>query len=840
MKKKYFVTLSALTVCLMSQSLMAQTKGEQFVYDGKTYQVVGENLINNPSFEDGFTSWTSANDFTSTLSDANFDLLTDGAQDGNFYLKGIINDGTNGVASIGTAWNIEAGKTYVYSYYIKALGTNLGTGYVKSSLTNKKGDETKVFATPVLTESGVWTHYQVVFTNSEGYQYCQAKFRWLAGQWGFDNFVLAEVVQVVSKTILTELISKAEGYYGDGTGKNAATLLEAINAAKRVNDKVDATIEDVEAAEDALELAIYNYSFDNASEDNPCDVTAVYVVNNSFESDFNGWVNNSMARQGNKTFVKTDGAIYVEKWSDEKNLPIGDCSVTQTICVPEGKYKLVAAAQNILQSNSEAAQTGASVFVGDNKTVVTQPDDYVVEFTSIGENLSIGFKAEGSTGNYMCCDNFRLYKVGEADNSELQALWLAKLNEVIAEAEALNNGANVGDGAFKIPESAQTTLAAAIENAKGAISSSDVETMKTSVDNLRKAIETYQSQTLNAPVDGKRYNIILSTVDNQVWVHNGKALTFVYGGQTAEQNDYAINYAFPANANMAQAFMFEKAEGVNNGYIIYFEDNAGETRYICDGSVTGAGTGSRGIRTTLEKTKALVFEIIATSVEGNYKLKNTVVNDYMGSQDAGFFTVNSHSNFNLQEAQELNVTLSQTEWATLMLPFNAALPEGMKAYTANGVNESVIEMEEVDALQANVPYIVEVTAENVSLNGYGLGIQETYTSGLLTGVYVNTTAIEGTYVLQNQPEADGIAFYRVGSEIKPSVKANRAYLQLPSSEANVRVITLPGDADGVETVDAADVQVDVYTMSGIRVRSNVKKSEALNGLKGVYILKAVK
>ena len=199
-------------------------------------------------------------------------------------------------------------------------------------------------------------------------------------------------------------------------------------------------------------------------------------------------------------------------------------------------------------------------------------------------------------------------------------------------------------------------------------------------------------------------------------------------------------------------------------------------------------------------------------------------------------------NFRLTPVVEtVNVSVSEAGWATMILPFAAAVPEGMTVYSCGAVDENnILTLNEVNTIEANVPYIIASEPKYYVFEGANTAKESSYTSGLLTGVYAEDKAPVGSYVLQNQ--TDGVAFYKVEDGAQPAVKANRAYLTL-SGEAgvNVRAVYFPNsDATGVESVDAADVMVDVYTMSGIRVRSNVKKSEALNGLKGVYILKAVK
>ena len=218
-----------------------------------------------------------------------------------------------------------------------------------------------------------------------------------------------------------------------------------------------------------------------------------------------------------------------------------------------------------------------------------------------------------------------------------------------------------------------------------------------------------------------------------------------------------------------------------------------------------------------------------------------------GANQAGSYVENEFwfwykaDNFRLTPVVEtVNVSVTDAGWATMMLPFAAEVPAGMTVYSCDAVDENnILTLNEVKVIEANVPYIVASEQKDYVFEGVNIAKESSYTSGLLTGIYAETPAPVGSYVLQNQ--TDGVAFYKVEADAQPMVKANRAYLMPDAAGVNVRAIYFPNsDADGVESVDAADVMVDVYTMTGIRVRSNVKKSEALNGLKGVYILKAVK
>lgn len=88
---------------------------------------------------------------------------------------------------------------------------------------------------------------------------------------------------------------------------------------------------------------------------------------------------------------------------------------------------------------------------------------------------------------------------------------------------------------------------------------------------------------------------------------------------------------------------------------------------------------------------------------------------------------------------------------------------------------------------------------------------------------------------------NGLGFYfaiQDGSSIVNG--ANKAYLALPEAVAQeANFLAFDFDATGITDTEltAEEAPVDVYGISGIRVRSGVKASEALEGLpKGIYII----
>ena len=182
-------------------------------------------------------------------------------------------------------------------------------------------------------------------------------------------------------------------------------------------------------------------------------------------------------------------------------------------------------------------------------------------------------------------------------------------------------------------------------------------------------------------------------------------------------------------------------------------------------------------------------------------------------------------------------TLTDAGWGTLIVPFDCAKPSGTgwTIYESKGVNESgVLKLDEANCIKANTPYIVKGTAATSTLEGYAAIHEDTYTNGFMTGVYAdNLTAPIGSYIMQKQ---DGkVAFYRVHKE--RTLSPYRCYINEGASPSGV--IRFPGDdTNGIGGIGATNTDlVDVFTTTGMKVKSQVQQGEALDNLPaGIYII----
>lgn len=163
------------------------------------------------------------------------------------------------------------------------------------------------------------------------------------------------------------------------------------------------------------------------------------ISNPSFEIGIGDWNTLQMKKQTNTSFVHKDGSVYLEKWVGSGSRA-GDAHAFQTIkSVPNGRYRLIVAAQNV-QQNSSAKQTGAWIVANDSRVEINAAGDYTVEFTVIENQATIGFEAVGATGNYLSCDNFRLYLLDDdiaVLRTELQSR-IDEAEELLEQRLALN------------------------------------------------------------------------------------------------------------------------------------------------------------------------------------------------------------------------------------------------------------------------------------------------------------------------------------------------------------------------------------------------------------------
>ena len=301
-----------------------------------------------------------------------------------------------------------------------------------------------------------------------------------------------------------------------------------------------------------LNLAEAKNMLVNASLDDPVDYTS-YIKNPSFEKSTNNWVVENLSAQTNSSFTKKAGTTYMEKWTS-KGGKVGDALLEQTIYdLPVGMYVLKAAAQNI-QEGSSTKQKGAWLFVNLATENVYSANDYSITFVNIEQEVKIGFKAEGATGNWIACDNFRLDYVGGTLEDFQQ-----EMQKYIDNAETY--------AAQKMQQSMAETLNNAISSAKAELAKgSDTSGYPKAATTLRKATE-------QAKISIQAYEDLQAAIDNAVKNYGDGSL------EGADEFLAAINQAKTVNDDLNSSLeaLAQEIENLNKAAFAYLLHNPSGT-----------------------------------------------------------------------------------------------------------------------------------------------------------------------------------------------------------------------------------------------------------------------
>lgn len=217
----------------------------------------------------------------------------------------------------------------------------------------------------------------------------------------------------------------------------------------------------------------------------------------------------------------------------------------------------------------------------------------------------------------------------------------------------------------------------------------------------------------------------------------------------------------------------------------------------------------------------------------------------------------------------LNRTFAAGATGTVILPFNATVPNGMKVYSFKSYNNKVIQFAETHQLNANIPYIwkTDATVSSISSNGEtalsfnkdGVYASTTVDGWTMYGVYSNKTVAPTTstglgsdlWIYKNQKGGQFVNYDKINvtpyrayiygptyDEIFPGSSANGINASFPERSLSIEFI----DKDGTTTIE--DVLVDrdgnlnftsqdgvYYDLSGRRVENPTSGIYIVNGKK---------
>ena len=185
------------------------------------------------------------------------------------------------------------------------------------------------------------------------------------------------------------------------------------------------------------------------------------------------------------------------------------------------------------------------------------------------------------------------------------------------------------------------------------------------------------------------------------------------------------------------------------------------------------------------------------------------------------------------EASLQLVIPAETCYSTCVLPFDAPIPDGVKAFTCSSHSGETVYLQRASSLQAYTPYILYApTGYTGTLSGSlsAAAYQAAVTDGMVRSGYlcgaVSPQTITTGFVLQQLEE--GLKFYFTAGETF-LIPSGKCWLEISKSNARALSFQVVDSETGIPSrVEDTDKQTLLYDLSG-------RKSHF--PLKGIYIQK---
>lgn len=490
-------------------------------------------------------------------------------------------------------------------------------------------------------------------------------------------------------------------------------------------------------------------------------------------------------------------------------------TMTQTVVVPAGKYLLTVKAR-------AAADVTFTLAVGETSTELPHAGstgnvfdkgwaDASLEFETAGEDAVITVTASAeSVYQWFSISDFRLIQLEAIEVDLADADDYAALAAAISAAEAKTLGFQEGEFAPYVNAEALTLLAEAKAIDPEFVDGNLKEKVQSATSALTGATWTANTEDVDAIFNG-----LFATVEEGANYPKAWTRTNAWGQMRAEiEGDYATAYYNqPGSLQYGNSGVYTMPLAADTYYTLTFayrshewDSNQSVTVSVLNGEDGLSGKTLAGNASTTDwATGTVTFQ---TGAAGNYVLT-------LANSGNTWMT-----NVSLVKAVPENVTMMVTDakWATFVAPFEVEVPAGVTAYEVVGVEDKEITMSEIgSSIPANTPVLLysESVVEK-EIEGYVTEEAGDLTHGLLTGVYEETVAETGWYVLQNH--SGSVAFYKVGETVKPTIKPNRAYLQVPEEAQGALAYTFGRDGQtGIEVLEALTSDgTEIYTASGVR------------------------
>lgn len=452
MRRFYLFTLLA---TLFALNIMAAQQVGDYVYtDDARLKVTGGNVITNGDFSQGTTGWTT--DGGTTLSPDTFAVVNDGP-DGSYCLQVLHRSKAFLGGTIKMNWTLEAGQTYVFSYKVKSIATDVtaiaqgDANYQDLYLcaagsSDKTGDYTQVAKS--VSYGSEWTTVSYCVTATEEQTNLVLYMSQLAIEDEFADFSLCQVQKVGDDRAVNSKLNEiratlANSYWQDASEESKATMNEVIES---VLAMVDANELDDYLTVESM-LTEIDVMIEDFYKTNSTDVTSYFT-----NGDLSTIKNKSNTIEGWETTgdrwnnVNSGDNLYAQRqYPQGYYLSEGYCRQFQDL--PKGKYMFTMDVEaqmmkkgidpttgktsKTIVDNSKTF-TGIKIFInGDSTLCEPIKNDAFTTYTvysTVAEDsaLTVGIYIPGETGQVVKFKNSKIRFIGQDSENALNEYYNAK------------------------------------------------------------------------------------------------------------------------------------------------------------------------------------------------------------------------------------------------------------------------------------------------------------------------------------------------------------------------------------------------------------------------------
>lgn len=569
--------------------------GDKVTAEDGIYVVNGDNLIPNPSFDEGLIGWN-AGDGTAIAAE-NFEVIASGGADDGAYLQALGGAGSGSNKSVKQGWQLTPGKRYLFSMWARrtASGMSSNTQYSKVCLASSATGTDEQLALVNYT-ADTWVQTQVVFTATTDKPFCVVNLGWLNAATSLDCFFLGEVElsDELNVAKLEELVAEAETLLlgtveGNDRGQYTTEMRETFQAViDEAHDVLAAATSQNEINEMCalLEEAIKTYS---NSANPPFVLGEKYVFVNVAAGLY--------LTTGGGTVGITDENVEdnTQVFILEK-APDGAEAVGYNIKDVAGNY--------IYRSGSWDTQSGTIELTAAN--AIFQIVDYMdfVQIKNMGsgsvlgvDNTTSGSAVYSNKNGTSSKNNWLIKEYVSADDRDDEYNYRALLEKAQKEYSSVNTTL-LGESMFMYSPAAYEAFGNAIEETLVMTDYAAALAL------LQEAMEAFAANKMNKPDLTKKYTFTQAAGNNIAYVEGATNVSLVT----------------PTGAEVEQFFL---EEGTKDG--AYYVKSAAAEVYLAKSSSSAWDT-----HWSTEKVTEAEWYIMAYG-DGVYTLQNMAGKGHLGS-----------------------------------------------------------------------------------------------------------------------------------------------------------------------------------------------------------------